>query len=289
MRGSGLETGADEAGGPLRIRPRQRSRTAARSAAMVPPPGRRSATTSMIPNTAPMTACRISVLRPATFGYLPRNFYDGDASFETFNRRQVAISYILNHRFNKDWSYGGCYLADNTLARSAFGTTILLTAAGFHSEQTNVLVSVGDTGYSTQSATCIRTVSKGGGQRVESAPRFDRQAVDPVHRGHCVPVRVLRRGVRRGHAVFGRVPMVARRPTGVCGYCAMPCLTRRHATICRICRDRCAAGPLLRACGTCSTGSTSRTGCHYGPSRNAQASIKCAGQCARNTHPAGSV
>lgn len=43
--------------------------------------------------------------KAGTFGYLPRNFYDGDASFEKFNRRQGGITYILNHRFNDDWSF----------------------------------------------------------------------------------------------------------------------------------------------------------------------------------------
>ncbi|MFT9315814.1 MAG: TonB-dependent siderophore receptor [Acetobacter orientalis] len=76
----------------------------------------------------------------APFGYLPRNFYDGDASFEKFNRRQGAITYILNHQFNKDWSFStrgryddimaqyrsvydsGYYTGPTTLARSAIQT-----------------------------------------------------------------------------------------------------------------------------------------------------------------------
>ncbi|GBQ23795.1 TonB-dependent siderophore receptor [Gluconacetobacter sacchari] len=47
----------------------------------------------------------VGSLKPASFGYLPRNFYDGDTSFEKFNRRQGAITFIFNHRFNKDWSF----------------------------------------------------------------------------------------------------------------------------------------------------------------------------------------
>ena len=47
----------------------------------------------------------VGSLKRGTFGYLPRNFYDGDASFEKYNRRQGGITYILNHRFNKDWSF----------------------------------------------------------------------------------------------------------------------------------------------------------------------------------------
>ncbi|MDE7547608.1 TonB-dependent siderophore receptor [Acetobacter fabarum] len=44
-------------------------------------------------------------LRRATYGYLPRNFYDGDVPSEKYNRRQGSITYILNHRFNEDWSF----------------------------------------------------------------------------------------------------------------------------------------------------------------------------------------
>ena len=47
----------------------------------------------------------VGSFKRGTFGYLPRNFYDGDASFEKFNRRQGGITYILNHRFNEDWSF----------------------------------------------------------------------------------------------------------------------------------------------------------------------------------------
>ncbi|NHO32333.1 TonB-dependent siderophore receptor [Acetobacter fallax] len=79
-------------------------------------------------------------LRPASYGYLPRNFYDGDVPFEKFNRRQGGITYIFSHRFNSDWSFttrgryddvktiyrsvydNGYYTGDDTLSRSAFGT-----------------------------------------------------------------------------------------------------------------------------------------------------------------------
>ncbi|GBQ21355.1 TonB-dependent receptor [Acetobacter estunensis NRIC 0472] len=82
----------------------------------------------------------IGSLKRASFGYLPRNFYDGDASFEKFNRRQGAITYIFNHRFNDDWSFStrgryddirtiyrsvydnGSYNSDEMLSRSAYGT-----------------------------------------------------------------------------------------------------------------------------------------------------------------------
>ncbi|AQS88225.1 TonB-dependent receptor [Neoasaia chiangmaiensis NBRC 101099] len=82
----------------------------------------------------------VGSLKPAPFGYLPRNFYDGDVPYEKFNRRQGAITYIFNHRFNNDWVFttrgryddvktqyrsvynSGYYIDDETLARSAFGT-----------------------------------------------------------------------------------------------------------------------------------------------------------------------
>lgn len=47
----------------------------------------------------------VGSLRPGSFGYLPRNFYDGDVPSEKFNRKQGAITYIFNHRFNNDWSF----------------------------------------------------------------------------------------------------------------------------------------------------------------------------------------
>ncbi|MFT8479777.1 TonB-dependent siderophore receptor [Gluconobacter oxydans] len=82
----------------------------------------------------------VGSLKPASFGYLPRNFYDGDSSFEKYNRRHGSITYILNHRFNSDWSFStrgryddiktqyrsvydsGYYVSDDTLARSAIAT-----------------------------------------------------------------------------------------------------------------------------------------------------------------------
>nr|WP_246375929.1 TonB-dependent siderophore receptor [Gluconacetobacter takamatsuzukensis] len=47
----------------------------------------------------------VGSLKRASYGYLPRNFYDGDVPFEKFNRRQGSITYIFNHQFNKDWSF----------------------------------------------------------------------------------------------------------------------------------------------------------------------------------------
>ena len=83
----------------------------------------------------------VGSLKRASYGYLPRNFYDGDVPFEKFNRRQGGITYILNHKFNEDWSFStrgryddvktiyrsvydnGYYDSDPTmLSRSAFGT-----------------------------------------------------------------------------------------------------------------------------------------------------------------------
>ncbi|MFT8417786.1 MAG: TonB-dependent siderophore receptor [Acetobacter sp.] len=62
--------------------------------------------------------------KPGAFGYLPRNFYDGDAGFEKFNRKQGGITYILNHRFNDDWSFStrGRYDDIKTTYRSVVST-----------------------------------------------------------------------------------------------------------------------------------------------------------------------
>ncbi|MBS1102846.1 TonB-dependent siderophore receptor [Gluconobacter sp. Dm-62] len=64
----------------------------------------------------------IGSLKRASYGYLPRNFYDGDVSAEKFNRRQGAITYILNHRFNDDWSFStrGRYDDIRTVYRSVY-------------------------------------------------------------------------------------------------------------------------------------------------------------------------
>ena len=81
-------------------------------------------------------------LKPAPFGgYLPRNFYDGDARFEKFNRKHGAFTYIYNHRFNEDWNFStrgryddiktqyrsvynaGYWDSDSLLPRYGFGTT----------------------------------------------------------------------------------------------------------------------------------------------------------------------
>ncbi|MFT8418000.1 MAG: TonB-dependent siderophore receptor [Acetobacter sp.] len=43
-------------------------------------------------------------LKKAAFGYVPQNFYDGDQSYEEFDRNHGAITYIFKHEFNKNWS-----------------------------------------------------------------------------------------------------------------------------------------------------------------------------------------
>ncbi|NHO17801.1 TonB-dependent siderophore receptor [Acetobacter oeni] len=88
----------------------------------------------------------------ASYGFLPRNFYDGDANYEKFNRRQGAITYILNHRFSKDWSFStrgrydnlktiyrsvyddGSFSGDNPLARTAYGTNERVQSLAFDSQ-----------------------------------------------------------------------------------------------------------------------------------------------------------
>ncbi|MCP1230517.1 TonB-dependent siderophore receptor [Acetobacter indonesiensis] len=64
----------------------------------------------------------IGSLKRASYGYLPRNFYDGDVPSEKFNRRQGAITYIFNHRFNDDWSFTtrGRYDDIRTIYRSVY-------------------------------------------------------------------------------------------------------------------------------------------------------------------------
>ncbi|WP_256940522.1 TonB-dependent siderophore receptor [Acetobacter persici] len=79
-------------------------------------------------------------LKPASFGYLPRNFYDGDVAVEKFNRKHGAFTYIFSHRFNDDWSFNsrgryddikveqrstydaGYYSSPDTVPRYAYGT-----------------------------------------------------------------------------------------------------------------------------------------------------------------------
>lgn len=64
--------------------------------------------------------------KAGTYGYLKRNFYDGDAGFEKFNRKQGGITYILNHRFNDDWSFStrGRYDDIKTTYRSVVNTGV---------------------------------------------------------------------------------------------------------------------------------------------------------------------
>lgn len=68
----------------------------------------------------------VGSLKRASFGYLPRNFYDGDSSFEKYNRRHGAITYIFNHRFNNDWSFStrGRYDDIKTQYRSVYDSGI---------------------------------------------------------------------------------------------------------------------------------------------------------------------
>ena len=94
----------------------------------------------------------VGSLTRASYGYLPRNFYDGDASFEKFNRRQGGITYILNHRFNQDWSFttrgryddlqsiyrsvynNGSFSGSDQLGRVAYGTNEHVQTLAFDSQ-----------------------------------------------------------------------------------------------------------------------------------------------------------
>ncbi|MBS1077835.1 TonB-dependent siderophore receptor [Gluconobacter kondonii] len=71
----------------------------------------------------------VGSLKRAPFGYLPRNFYDGDTSFEKYNRRHGAITYIFNHRFNDDWSFStrGRYDDIKTQYRSVYDSGYYVT------------------------------------------------------------------------------------------------------------------------------------------------------------------
>lgn len=64
----------------------------------------------------------IGSLKRASYGYLPRNFYDGDVPSEKFNRKQGGITYIFNHRFNSDWNFStrGRYDDIKTIYRSVY-------------------------------------------------------------------------------------------------------------------------------------------------------------------------
>lgn len=64
----------------------------------------------------------VGSLKPAVYGYLPRNFYDGDVPFEKFNRRHGSITYIFNHKFNDKWSFTtrGRYDDIKTIYRSIY-------------------------------------------------------------------------------------------------------------------------------------------------------------------------
>lgn len=66
----------------------------------------------------------VGTLRRASFGRLPRNFYDGDTSFEKFNRKHGPITYIFDHRFSKDWKFStrGRYDDIRTKYKSVYST-----------------------------------------------------------------------------------------------------------------------------------------------------------------------
>ncbi|GBQ95454.1 TonB-dependent receptor [Acetobacter nitrogenifigens DSM 23921 = NBRC 105050] len=82
----------------------------------------------------------VGSLKRASFGYLPRNFYDGDVGVEKFNRKHGSFTYIFNHRFNDAWSFSsrgryddikvinrsvydaGYYNTPDTVPRYAYGT-----------------------------------------------------------------------------------------------------------------------------------------------------------------------
>ncbi|NHN91317.1 TonB-dependent siderophore receptor [Acetobacter sicerae] len=64
----------------------------------------------------------VGSLKRASYGYLPRNFYDGDVPSEKFNRRHGALTYMFNHNFNDDWSFStrGRYDDIRTIYRSVY-------------------------------------------------------------------------------------------------------------------------------------------------------------------------
>lgn len=88
----------------------------------------------------------------APYGYVSRSFYDGDLSYERFNRKQGALTYILNHRFNQDWTFStrgrynnthteyasiyntGLYSTPTTIERGAYGTNEHLETLAFDSQ-----------------------------------------------------------------------------------------------------------------------------------------------------------
>lgn len=77
----------------------------------------------------------VGSLKRAAFGYLPRNFYDGDVGVEKFNRKHGSFTYIFNHRFNDDWSFSsrGRYDDIKVVQRSTYD-------AGYYIDEANGIV-----------------------------------------------------------------------------------------------------------------------------------------------------
>ncbi|GBR50259.1 TonB-dependent receptor [Neokomagataea thailandica NBRC 106555] len=85
----------------------------------------------------------VGTLKRASYGYLPRDFYDGDLGYEEFKRYQGALTYIFTQRINNDWSFTSRGRYDNvrTLYESVYGNNIysapttLTRGAGFARER----------------------------------------------------------------------------------------------------------------------------------------------------------
>lgn len=143
-------------------------------------------------------------LKPAPFGgYLPRNFYDGDARFEKFNRKHGAFTYIYTHRFNNDWSFStrgryddlstqyrsvynaGYWNADGMLPRYGFGTTEhtrnLAFDSGFHGKlRTGPFVHMLMAGFDYQQQWANETAGSSNAPDLNVfAPNYD-MGIDPL-------------------------------------------------------------------------------------------------------------
>ncbi|GAN70131.1 ligand-gated channel [Acetobacter syzygii] len=73
----------------------------------------------------------VGSLKKADFGYIKQNFYDGDRSYEEFDRNHGSITYIFKHDFNKDWSVAsrGRYDDVRTKYKSVYGYGIYQDAS----------------------------------------------------------------------------------------------------------------------------------------------------------------